>query len=174
MRVGVGLPAMRTEQARSKMTQRSAGRELNCLSCHPAHEHDLQRAAVDGCLECHADPHSLAYRESPHDLARRAEIERRAPEGTGVSCAGCHLPRIAPQPGATELVQHNQNDNLRPNEKMLRTVCVHCHGVGFSIDALADAALVERNFRGQPARHVKSMDWVERRRNARGARSGDE
>jgi hypothetical protein len=175
MRVAVGLPAMRTEQARLKMTERSAGRELNCRSCHPAHEHDLERAAVDGCLECHADSHSLAYRGSPHDLARQAELEGRAPEGSGVACAACHLPRVAQQPGAPVLVaQHNQNDNLRPNEKMLRSVCVHCHGLGFAIDALADASLVRRNFRGRSARHVQSMDWVERRRKARATRSGDE
>ena len=57
-------------------------------------------------------------------------------------------------------VQHNQNDNLRPNEKMLRSVCLDCHGLEFSIDALADVELVKRNFRGKPSTHIKSLDWA--------------
>ena len=59
--------------------------------------------------------------------------------------------------------QHNQNDNLRPNEKMLRSVCMSCHGLGFSIDALADKDLVQRNFIGKPAIHIESIDMAGRR-----------
>lgn len=55
------------------------------------------------------------------------------------------------------LVQHNQNDTLRPNEKMIRPVCVSCHGLAFSIDALADPALIARNFAGRLQRHVESI-----------------
>ena len=58
---------------------------------------------------------------------------------------------------------HNQNDNLRPNEKMVRTVCLDCHGLGFSLDSLADAGLVGRNFSGTPAVHVESIEWALRR-----------
>jgi hypothetical protein len=62
-------------------------------------------------------------------------------------------------------VQHNQSDNLRPNEKMLRPVCTQCHGLEFSIDALADVELVRHNFNGAPGIHVPSVDLaVERRR----------
>jgi hypothetical protein len=60
-------------------------------------------------------------------------------------------------------VQHNQNDNLRPNEKMLRPVCLNCHGLGFATDALADAKLVAGNFAGRPGVHIKSLDMVEKR-----------
>jgi hypothetical protein len=60
-------------------------------------------------------------------------------------------------------VQHNQSLNLRPNEKMIRGVCLNCHGLGFSIDVLADTALVQRNFAGQPARHVRSIDMARER-----------
>jgi hypothetical protein len=60
-------------------------------------------------------------------------------------------------------VQHNQNANLRPNEKMIREVCMHCHGLGFSIDALADPKLVEANFRGSPARHIQSIEMAVRK-----------
>jgi len=58
------------------------------------------------------------------------------------------------------LVQHNQNDNLRPNEKMIRSVCMSCHGLKFSIDALADTRLLKNNFSGKPAIHIKSVDWA--------------
>jgi hypothetical protein len=60
----------------------------------------------------------------------------------------------------TWFVQHNQNDTLRPNEKMIRPVCQSCHGLPFVLDALADAELVERNFSGAPSVHVPSVDMA--------------
>lgn len=57
-------------------------------------------------------------------------------------------------------VLHNQNDVLRPNEKMIRPVCIQCHGVGFSIDALADPNVIEKNFNTLPSKHVESIDMV--------------
>jgi hypothetical protein len=60
-------------------------------------------------------------------------------------------------------VQHNQNWNLRPNEKMIRPVCMQCHSLSFSIDALADKALIENNFTGQPSVHIESIDWAVKR-----------
>jgi len=64
-------------------------------------------------------------------------------------------------------VQHNQNANLRPNEKMVRTTCLHCHGLAFSLDAMADARLVESNFAGRPTVHVRSVDMAQERERAR-------
>ena len=64
-------------------------------------------------------------------------------------------------------IQHNQNANLRPNEKMIRGVCQNCHGLGFTLDALADTKLVQANFAGRPSVHVESLDWVKRREAAR-------
>ena len=49
-------------------------------------------------------------------------------------------------------VEHNQNGNLRPSDRMWREVCIHCHSAGFSLAALVDADLVARNFYGAPAR----------------------
>ena len=69
------------------------------------------------------------------------------------------MPRVTDDSGAL-IVQHNQNDNLRPNEKMLRDVCGACHGVPFALDALADRAVIEANFRSRPTTHLKSVDWV--------------
>lgn len=54
-------------------------------------------------------------------------------------------------------VQHNQNRNLRPNEKMVRSVCLNCHGLGFSLAALGSPGLVARNFGGRPLGHIRSL-----------------
>jgi len=165
MRLAQGLPPMRPALARQPMKREAAHRELGCAACHGAHEFDSRRAAVESCLACHDDSHSLAYKNSPHFALWVAESKGAAPAGSGVSCATCHLPR---QKSATDgvtrvLVDHNQNANLRPNEKMVRSVCLDCHGLGFTLDALADPALVRTNFTGRPARHVESLDLAARR-----------
>lgn len=68
---------------------------------------------------------------------------------------------------------HNQNDNLRPNEKMIRTVCLDCHGLAFSLDALADTDLIRRNFSGRPTVHVESIEWAVRRAEAQKQKGGN-
>ena len=116
-------------------------------------------------MNCHADDHTKAYVGSPHHELWRKELAGEAPAGSGVSCATCHMPRVHHRAsgGQRTLVQHNQSDNLRPREKMLRPVCMNCHGLGFSIDALADPALIAANFRGRPRNPVLSLDMVVRR-----------
>ncbi len=61
-----------------------------------------------------------------------------------------YLPREVHRQGTVEKVaiQHNRNDNLRANKKMIQSVCMPCHGLGFSINALADTILIENNFNG--------------------------
>jgi hypothetical protein len=87
-----------------------------------------------------------------------------------VNCATCHLPRVEHRYQdygfKTWFVQHNQNDTMRPNEKMIRPVCQSCHGLSFVLDALADAALVERTFTGAPSVHVHSIDMAVAREQA--------
>jgi len=141
--------------------------ELSCNSCHNVHELNTQVAAAESCMGCHADEHSLAYSDSPHAQLWQAELVGTAEPGTGVSCATCHMPRVEGlryidrEAGIKEIsVQHNQNATLRPNEKMVRPVCMQCHGYEFSIDALADEALIKNNFNGQPAVHIESADWA--------------
>lgn len=162
MRLAADLGPMTPEAARQPMKSDSHTRELSCTSCHSAHRFDTSRAAVDACVGCHDDRHTLAYKESPHYKLWVRERDRQAPEGSGVSCATCHLPRERRSEQGKELVfvQHNQNLNLRPNEKMVRTVCLNCHGLRFSLDALADTVLVARNFKGRPARHIESIDMA--------------
>jgi hypothetical protein len=165
MRLTRGLTPMTPAQARLPMRSDAAHRELSCTSCHGAHDFSTRHASVDACLSCHNDSHSLAYTGSPHFKLWQAELNGTAAEGQGVTCATCHLPRELHGAGdhAEVRVQHNQNNNLRPNEKMVRTVCLNCHGLGFSLDALADSALVQTNFIGRPRRHIESIDLAVRR-----------
>ena len=165
MRLARGLSPMTPAMARLPMKPEAAHRELSCTSCHAAHDFDTRKAAMESCLGCHNDGHSLAYKNSKHFALWQNELSGDAPAGSGVSCATCHLPReIHTSEGETRVrVQHNQNFNLRPNEKMIRSVCLDCHGLGFSIDALADARLVNTNFIGRPSRHVESIDMALRR-----------
>lgn len=165
MRLKQKLSPMRPLLARLPMKQDAHDKELGCNSCHEAHAFDTHAAAVDACLGCHDDEHSRAYRGSAHFRLWQAALTGSASRDSGVSCATCHLPReIQRQDGVdTVRVQHNQNLNLRPRDKMVRSVCVNCHGLGFSIDAMADATLVARNFTGRPARHVESLDMAGQR-----------
>jgi hypothetical protein len=165
MRIAAELPAMTPAKARLPMHERARDQALGCNTCHSAHRFDPRSAATDACMGCHADDHTKAYEGSPHHELWRKEVAGEAPAGSGVSCATCHMPRVDHRAagGKRTLVQHNQSDNLRPSEKMLRPVCMNCHGLGFSIDALADPALVAANFGGRPRSHILSLDMVVQR-----------
>jgi len=161
MRPASGLARMTPAAARLPMKKAAQERQLSCVSCHPAHDFDTRRAAVDACLGCHDDQHSRAYIGSPHHgLMTRTDADR-----AGVTCATCHLPRLTTRVNGADIVtvQHNPNANLRPNEKMARTACTYCHGLGFSLDALADRELIARNFRGTPVRHVAGIEMAMKR-----------
>lgn len=160
MRLKQGMTPMQPRMAEQPMKPAAAHEKLTCMSCHGAHRFDTRKAAVEACLTCHDDGHTRAYKASPHFALWHEEIGGRGEQGSGVSCATCHLPRVeftTPEDETRVLVQHNQNDNLRPNEKMVRSVCLNCHGLQFSLDALADDRLVANNFRGMPAKQVESI-----------------
>jgi hypothetical protein len=165
VRLALDLPSMQPRLARQPMKAKARDKELQCNSCHGAHRYDTRKAAVESCLGCHHDEHSRAYKQSPHYRLWQAEVTDRDEPGSGVACATCHLPRETHrQEGLARVrVQHNQSQNLRPNEKMIRSVCLTCHGLGFAIDALADGDLVRRNFNGAPSRHVASVDMAKAR-----------
>ena len=148
-------------EARLPMRTDAAHTSLDCGTCHAPHGVDTRRAAVEACASCHDDRHTRAYFQSPHHALWQAELASQAQPGTGVSCAICHMTKT--QRRGTVTTSHNQSANLRPNEKMIRPVCLDCHGLGFSLDALADADLVDGNFNGRPAVHVESIDWAMQR-----------
>ncbi len=152
-------------ESRLSFKESSLHTQQGCNSCHSAHRFDTASAATEGCLSCHNDEHSLAFMDSPHGQLWQLEQAGEAEAGSGVSCASCHMPRIEEKQNGLNIVrvEHNQNMNLRPNEKMIRPVCMQCHSLEFSIDALADNDLIRNNFNGKPAVHIESMDWALKR-----------
>jgi len=165
MRTAQGMTAMSPSTARLPMKADSHDKSLTCNSCHASHRDNTKTAAVEACLSCHNDQHTLAYKTSPHYALWQQELAGTLPKGSGVSCSSCHLPRetIRDQGHERIIVQHNQNDYLRPNEKMVRPVCLQCHGLEFTLSALADDALIERNFTGQPDKTVASVEMALKR-----------
>lgn len=173
MRGASDLPPMTVDRARLPMRADAAHRELNCVSCHAAHRFDSGLAAsVDACLGCHDDGHSRAFKASPHFALTLRTARGELPAGSGVTCATCHMPRqrIDTAEGSRIAVQHNQSQSLRPTSKMARSVCMSCHGLGFVLDALADAPLVARNFSGAPSVRHESISMALKKDNAVRAR----
>ncbi|WP_228289112.1 cytochrome c3 family protein [Marinobacter salinisoli] len=162
MRLSQGLPPMTPGEARLPMKNDAAHRQLTCNSCHAPHEQNTVTAAVEACLGCHNDNHSLAFKQSPHHQTWKRFLDGKVAREEAVSCATCHLPRTETKQFSTTTVRvdHNQNNTLRPNEKMIRTTCMHCHGLGFSLDALASEALIQSNFTGLPPTHIPSIDMA--------------
>ncbi len=161
MRLAVGLSPMTPKDAQLPMNKSAAHNELACVSCHGAHRFDTTLAAVESCLDCHADDHTLAYKDSPHYELWQQQVKSNDDSITGVSCASCHMPRVEYDVNewlTRVMVDHNQSGNLSPNSKMIRSSCLHCHGLGFSINALADQKLINNNFNGQPTVHIESTD----------------
>ena len=158
---------MTPSQASSDLNfhEHSKHEELGCNTCHSAHGFDRQVAAVDSCLNCHADQHSLAFESSPHGQLWGKFVNKEIDFNQSVTCATCHMPRLSSKDNGEMVVrvEHNQNWNLRPNEKMIRPVCMQCHSLAFSIDALADPELIKNNFNGKPEVHIESMDWALKR-----------
>ncbi len=162
MRLNAGLPAMQPKLARLEINPAKADKSLSCTSCHNDHEFNSKIAAVEACSSCHIDDHSNNYKKSAHFKlwmqAKNGHIEKTQ----GVSCATCHMPAVEQKVGFQTSIatQHNQNSNLRPNEKMIRSVCLNCHSLEFSIDSLADKELIKNNFVGKPSIHIKSIDMA--------------
>jgi hypothetical protein len=165
VRTALGLSPLTPAMARLPMKGDAAGKKLDCEACHGAHTYDTARAAADACLGCHDDRHSRSWPATRHAQAFQKEQRGEAAPGTGVSCATCHMPRVSRRAHGADVVsaQHDVSAALRPRDKMVRAACTSCHGVGFALDALADAELVQRNFNGRPSVHVDSLTMVERR-----------
>lgn len=163
MRSAAGLPPMRVGEGRIALSTERAHDTLTCNSCHAAHAMDTRHAAVQACQSCHVDEHTRSYADSKHAALWNDEMAGKIASGSGVSCATCHLPRTGDAAGGQAYVQHNQNDNLRPREKMVRGVCAQCHGVGFSLAALSNEELVRSNFVGTPTGELESMVLVRAR-----------
>ncbi len=140
---------------------------MNCNSCHQPHRYDTIAAESESCLGCHADKHSLAWKQSKH-----AKLWSKDPN-SGASCATCHMPRSFDKEKNNATVMHNISAMMRPQEKMLRPVCMNCHGYGFSLRALSDPALIDNNFSGLPAPSHQTLEWVTARKSSEKSTKGE-
>lgn len=152
------LGPMQPALARQPMKADAAHRTLDCNACHQSHEEDTRFAAYQACVQCHDDNHTRAYESSAHHRLWQAELTGSAPAGSGVSCATCHMPAL--EIDGHFAVSHDQSANLRPNEKMLNSVCANCHGLQFSMDALANPELITGNFHQRPGQRHPGIDWT--------------
>ena len=172
MRLASQLSHLTPAQARLPMDQDAVHFKLDCNACHQGHGFDTRYAAVDACLQCHVDDHSLSYSESAHARLWRDELVGTGTPNSGVTCATCHFPRLHSDEGIW--VTHDQNANLRPNETMARQVCASCHGLEYSLSALADKEVVKRCFADPPTDRIQSVQmarkWFDDQRAKREAR----
>ncbi len=163
-----GLPPLALDRARLAMSAHEGEERVStCFSCHPSHRFDTREAAVEACLSCHDDEHSRGYKGSLHYTAWQAELKGEKQPGEGVSCATCHLPREAHGDDKQQdiLVQHNVSGDLRPKTKMIRGVCVQCHGLKFTLRALSSDDLVKANFVESPGRTpIPLIKFVKRKK----------
>lgn len=159
MRLGLGLTPMTPTHAR--LTTQTSDQAMTCSSCHNPHSLDVTEAAVDSCLNCHKDEHSLNYKQSAHFDLWQKEVAGEVEAGAGVTCASCHLPRV--KKGKKVTVDHNQSAYMRPSNKMLRKVCMNCHGMEFSLSALVDENLIKNNFSSPPDMSLKTIELLKER-----------
>ena len=157
-----GESPLRPKMARLPMRHEALDRQMTCNTCHDVHSVNTMQAAVDACLTCHSDSHSLNYQNSRHAelfLASR-ELPRPGPEA--VSCATCHMPRTVHGQGdsATVRVNHNNTYSLKPLDRMAGDVCTSCHGIEYSYNSIFDPELVEANFDRPPTIEHETFDLM--------------
>jgi hypothetical protein len=158
MKLSLGMEPMKVLDARLEMRTDALHQDLSCSSCHDPHQPNLKTASVTSCQGCHNDQHTNNYASSKHAALFEKELSGELDEGEGVSCASCHMPRK--KKGKLVYVEHNQTLNLKPNSKMLRPVCMNCHGLEYATAALADKSLISRNFSGDFVAQHPSFDMV--------------
>lgn len=151
-------PAM----ARLPMQPEALAVSMTCNTCHDVHAVNTVQAAVDACLSCHSDTHSLNYGNSRHAELFAADRDLPRPGANGVSCATCHLPRHQTGTGdsAVTLVNHNNTYTLLPRDRMVKDVCMNCHGMEYSYNSIFDDDLVEANFDAPPSLSLQTFDLV--------------
>ncbi|ELS02392.1 Cytochrome c552 [Xenococcus sp. PCC 7305] len=152
-----GLSPLTPAMAHLPMKESAQDLQMSCNTCHDVHSVNTSQAAVDSCLVCHNDPHSLNYKSSPHaQIVELTSLPR--PNQDAVTCATCHLPRE--KVGSAILVNHNNTYVLKPRDRMVKDVCMNCHGVEHSYNSIFDDQLVESNFAGPPTQKMQTFQLV--------------
>ncbi len=153
-----GLSPLTPAMAHLPMKDDSLDKQMNCTTCHDEHTANTYKASVDSCLTCHSDNHSLNYQNSPHANVFQKIGTLARPNSDSVTCATCHLPRTVS--GDSVLVNHNNTYTLKPRDRMVKEVCMNCHGVEHSYNSIFDDELVEANFARPPTQKLQTFKLV--------------
>ena len=158
IRIAEGLSPLTPKMASLPMKKSAKTKQMNCNTCHDVHSVNTFQAATDSCLICHDDLHSLNYQNSRHAQLLDSEGTLPRPSSESVTCATCHLPR---QEFAGVIhVNHNNTYNLLPRDRMVKDVCMNCHGLEYSYNSIFDDELVEANFARPPTLKLQTIDMV--------------
>lgn len=135
---------------------------MNCNTCHNVHSVNTQKAAADSCLSCHNDDHSRNYQNSKHAELWQKDSELPRPSAQAVSCATCHLPRhdIGTKTKPQVVVNHNNTYTLLPRDRMVKEVCMNCHGMEYAYNSIFDDDLVTSNFARPPTQKLQTLDMI--------------
>jgi hypothetical protein len=157
-----GATPLTPAMARLPMKVDAFDQPMTCNTCHDVHSVNTVQAAVDSCLSCHNDTHSLNYENSRHAELFAADKSLPRPSSASVSCATCHLPRHEMGTGDNTftLVNHNNTYTLLPRDRMVKDVCLNCHGMEYSYNSIFDDDLVEANFDAPPTLALETFDLV--------------
>ena len=158
-----GMSPLTPAMAKLPMKDSALDRTLGCNSCHNVHKTNTFVASTDSCLQCHNDTHSLNYGESKHGKLFAASVRLPRPSPDLVSCATCHLPRQIHEETKTVFVNHNNTYNLLPRDRMVKQVCMNCHGLEYSYNSIFDDELIEGNFHRPPQNYMETLKLVEAR-----------
>lgn len=160
-----GLSPLTPAMAHVAMKDNALGKQMNCNACHNVHSVNTYQAAVDSCLTCHNDSHSLNYQNSRHAQIFNDFGTLPRPNQESVTCAACHLPRQ--NIDDTILVNHNNTYTLLPRDRMVKEVCMNCHGVEYSYNSIFDDELVESNFARPPNHNMETFTLIRQREQKR-------
>ena len=158
IRIGERLSPLQPKITRLPMKKPALGKKMTCNTCHDVHEVNTFQAAVDSCLSCHNDNHSLNYSKSKHAqlLAAEGTLTRASVES--VTCAACHLPRM--EFDGVVHVNHNNTYNLLPQDRMIKDVHMNCHGMEYSYRSIFDSELVFINFDRAPTKELQTLEMI--------------
>ena len=153
-----GLSPLTPKMAELPMKKSALNKQMNCNTCHNVHSLNTFAASVDSCFSCHDDTHSLNYRNSRHFELLTAEGTLPRPSNNSVTCATCHLPREVHNNSIK--VNHNNTYNLLPRDRMVRDVCINCHGLEYAYSSIFDDQLVTENFARPPTLKMETFDLI--------------
>ena len=156
-----GESALTPALAHLPMKDQARDKIMNCNACHDVHTVNTAEAAVDACLTCHNDSHSLNYKNSKHAELWLAEGQLPRPSAQSTTCAACHLPRQTLESDETQVVvTHNNTFTLLPRDRMVKEVCMNCHGMEYAYNSIFDDDLVASNFARPPTQNLKTIEMV--------------